>query len=96
MASCKFTTIDHVKYVCDGAETIDEMVAHLKAQITWLERMKSEGWVLSEKVSDGWTHFYRKRDGETCNCECCYYEESDDDDYDDEDDRSRDDNESVS
>ena len=89
---CKFSTAVTVKYFCEGVESIDEMIACLKERIAWLEHMKADGWILSSSVSDGWAHLYRKCDGLTCACECCY--QGTDDEYDSDD--TKDENESVS
>lgn len=40
------------KWIYDGSNSIDEMIEALQREITLLNDLKNDGWILREKVSD--------------------------------------------
>jgi len=46
------------KWLYDGCNTIDEMIERLRREITLLEDLKREGWVLEHKVEDDYAYMH--------------------------------------
>ncbi len=51
-----------LKWVCDGAESIDDVVAMLGAQVEWFKEQKVGGWELDHPVDNGWIILRRAAD----------------------------------
>lgn len=46
------TEIIRAKWMFDGCETIDDIIAKLSSQIEYYRNLKDEGWYLTGKVDD--------------------------------------------
>jgi hypothetical protein len=48
--------IRKLKWIADGASTLSDAAARLRAEADELERLEREGWQLAEPVNDSYLH----------------------------------------
>ena len=53
------TCVVRGKWVYDGSQSIDDMIACLQKEIEILSELKESGWYLIETVHDDWAHLRR-------------------------------------